>query len=59
MKDSLGDRMKKYESVFSYRLPIKTPVILRIDGKDVCSKCWLKHCDQNDTFSLKKEFRVD
>ena len=32
-KDSLGDRMKKYESVTKYRLVDKTPVILRVDGK--------------------------
>ncbi len=32
-KDSLGDRMKGYESVSKYRLLNKTPVILRVDGK--------------------------
>lgn len=32
-KDSLGDRMKKYEGVSKYRLLDKTPVILRVDGK--------------------------
>lgn len=33
MKDSLGDRMKGYESVSDYRLVKRTPVIIRIDGK--------------------------
>jgi len=31
--DSLGDRMKSYEDVFRASLPIRMPVILRIDGK--------------------------
>jgi tRNA(His) guanylyltransferase len=31
--DSLGDRMKSYEDVFRLQLPIRMPVILRIDGK--------------------------
>lgn len=30
--DSLGDRMKTYENVFRQNLPIRMPVILRIDG---------------------------
>lgn len=33
MKDKLGDRMKRYESVSDLKLVIKTPVIIRIDGK--------------------------
>jgi tRNA(His) 5'-end guanylyltransferase len=32
-KDSLGDRMKKFEGVFKQELPIRMPVILRCDGK--------------------------
>lgn len=32
-KDSLGDRMKSYEDSYRISLPIRTPVILRIDGK--------------------------
>jgi len=32
-KDSLGDRMKAYENVFNSKLPIRLPIILRIDGK--------------------------
>lgn len=32
-KDSLGDRMKKYESVTRNYLTCKTPVIIRLDGK--------------------------
>lgn len=31
--DSLGDRMKSYEDVFRLHLPIRMPVIMRIDGK--------------------------
>src|SRR5678816_495992 len=34
MIDSLGDRMKKfYEGVFSTSLPMRMPVIIRVDGK--------------------------
>lgn len=33
-KDSLGTRMKdNYEKAFSYRLPSRMPIILRLDGK--------------------------
>ena len=33
-KTSLGDRMKKYyEQVWNYRLPMRMPVIIRLDGK--------------------------
>lgn len=32
-KDSLGDRMKSYEDSYRLSLPIRMPVILRIDGK--------------------------
>lgn len=32
-KDSLGDRMKSYENSYRISLPIRMPVILRIDGK--------------------------
>lgn len=31
-KDSLGDRMKSYEDAFRAHLPIRMPVIMRIDG---------------------------
>lgn len=33
MSDSLGDRMKRYESVTDFRMAIRTPVIARLDGK--------------------------
>jgi len=33
MKDALGDRMKRYESVFNFRLTPRSCVIVRIDGK--------------------------
>jgi tRNA(His) guanylyltransferase len=32
-KDSLGDRMKKYEDAYRISLPIRMPVIIRVDGK--------------------------
>jgi len=32
-KDSLGDRMKSYEGSYRISLPIRMPVIIRIDGK--------------------------
>lgn len=42
MKDSLGDRCKKYESVYErYFLP-KTPIIIRVDGK--AFHTWTKGC---------------
>jgi tRNA(His) 5'-end guanylyltransferase len=31
--DSLGDRMKSYEDCYRLYLPIRSPIILRIDGK--------------------------
>lgn len=31
--DSLGDRMKSYEDCYRMSLPIRTPVIIRVDGK--------------------------
>src|SRR5271166_1641054 len=31
--DSLGDRMKTFEDAFRVHLPIRMPVVLRIDGK--------------------------
>ena len=30
---SLGDRMKRYERSYSHELTIKTPVIVRVDGR--------------------------
>lgn len=40
MKDTLGDRCKKYESIYErYFLP-KTPIIIRVDGKAFHS--WVK-----------------
>ncbi len=33
MKDSLGDRMKGYESVYDTTLPLKSSLIVRLDGK--------------------------
>lgn len=32
-KDSLGDRMKSYEDCYRTRLPIRMPIIIRVDGK--------------------------
>lgn len=33
MSDSLGDRIKNYESSFNQKLPANSPVIIRVDGK--------------------------
>lgn len=38
-KKSLGDRMKSYEQVCAPRLMIKTPVIVRIDGRAFHTYC--------------------
>lgn len=32
-KDSLGDRMKSYENAYRITLPIRMPVVIRVDGK--------------------------
>lgn len=32
-KDSLGDRIKSYEDAYRHYLPIRMPIIIRIDGK--------------------------
>ena len=32
-KDNLGDRMKEYEQAFSFKIPKKHPIIVRVDGK--------------------------
>ena len=39
MKDSLGDRMKDYESVSKNRLTRRVPVIVRTDGKSFHTFC--------------------
>lgn len=31
-RDAMGDRMKRYEAASDFRLPIRLPVILRLDG---------------------------
>lgn len=33
MSDSLGDRMKEYETCFDIRLPHRIPLIIRLDGR--------------------------
>jgi len=33
VKDSLGDRIKSYEDAYRISLPIRMPVIIRLDGK--------------------------
>ncbi len=33
MFENLGDRIKSYENTFRHSLPIRTPVVLRLDGK--------------------------
>jgi len=32
-KDSLGARMKKFESAFKHELPMRLPVVIRVDGR--------------------------
>jgi tRNA(His) 5'-end guanylyltransferase len=65
-KDSLGDRIKRYEDTFRYHLPLRSFVILRIDGKAFHS--YTKNCkkpfddqlmtDMNNTaIALCKEIR--
>ncbi len=48
-KDSLGDRMKKYENAYRYYLPERMPVLIRIDG------CHF----HNYTKGMKKPFDED
>lgn len=44
--DSLGDRMKGYESVTKFKALKRTPVIIRIDGK--AFHTWTKHLSKVD-----------
>lgn len=59
-KDSLGDRMKSYEDSYRISLPIRMPVILRIDGKAFHSytKGCKKPVDQGlvDTMNLTAKY---
>lgn len=32
-RTTLGDRMKQYEAVTDYKLYIRTPIIVRVDGR--------------------------
>jgi tRNA(His) guanylyltransferase len=41
-KDSLGDRIKKYENSFRQQLPIRIPLIIRLDGASFHN--YLKGC---------------
>ncbi len=43
-KDSLGDRMKIYEDAYRLKLPIRMPVIIRVDGKAFHS--YTKGCEK-------------
>lgn len=49
MKDTLGDRIKGYESIYEHYFLPKTPIIVRVDGK--AFHTWTKGCkrpfDQN------------
>lgn len=42
--DSLGDRMKGYEQAARVRLPMRMPVILRIDGR--AFHTYTRDCDK-------------
>jgi len=56
MNDSLGDRMKRYENSFRYYLPIRMPLIIRIDGK--AFHTLTRHCekpfDKNFMYAIQK-----
>lgn len=28
-------------------------------GHHVCARCWDRHCDKDDRFDLKSEFKID
>jgi len=43
-KTTLGNRMKEYEGVSSFKLIRKTPVIIRVDGK--AFHTWTKGMDK-------------
>lgn len=43
-KDSLGDRMKDYESRFRYKLPRRAYTMIRLDGKAFHN--YTKHLDK-------------
>lgn len=49
MTDSLGDRMKEFEGAFNHTLPIRMPVIIRLDGSSFSSytRGLKKPIDQN------------
>jgi tRNA(His) guanylyltransferase len=55
-KDSLGDRMKRYESVTQSDLMKRTPVIVRIDGK--AFHTWTKCLSKYDVSLDKTPFSV-
>lgn len=50
----LGDRMKSYEEVYRYKLPIRTPVIIRLDGVAFHTKT--RNCVKPYDSQLKQEF---
>lgn len=56
MPDSLGDRMKKYENIWRFYLPIRMPLIIRIDGKAFHSltRKFDKPFDQNFINAMEK-----
>lgn len=31
---------------------------IRYYGRPVCWRCWSRHCDKDDTFELKTEFKI-
>jgi len=53
-KDSLGDRMKTYESAYKVKLPVRMPVIVRIDGKafHTYTKGCKKPVDENVVYCM-------
>lgn len=55
MIDTLGDRMKRYELVTHIHLPIRSYVILRIDGCHFHT--YTKHCDKPYDTNLNRAMR--
>jgi tRNA(His) 5'-end guanylyltransferase len=54
--EELGDRMKRYEGASLYKLPIRMPIILRVDGK--CFQKFLGNAEKPYDFIFRKNMDV-
>jgi len=56
IKDSLGDRMKTYEGAYRISLPIRMPLIIRLDGKSfhTYTKGCKKPVDENIVYCMNQ-----